>query len=279
MKRAPLYIILAVVLLLPATWAHAAITCSVSSPGFSTGYDAAATISINQTSYTVSCNRALAADAVSVSYTVATNNGVNPAGARNRVTYLTVNTLLYETYKDSLCGILWKANGPIAGTINFTTIGTVTAQTAFWGCIPAAQAGLAATYTDTVTLTLNYGPLPGVIVTGSYPVSITPPNNCQITTSPGNIVFNYTSFGPAVIANTSFSTNCTNALPYTLALDVTSSTLIGLNYTLALSASSATGTGLAQSFSITGTMAANQSGTCATAICTGSKLHTLTVTY
>ena len=279
MKRAPLYIILAVVLLLPATWAHGAITCSISSPGFSTGYDAAAAISINQTSYTVSCNRASAADPTSVSYTVATNNGSFAVGNNNRAAYLIVNQLKYDTHKDSLCAIIWKTNAPIAGTINFTTTGTVITQAAFWGCIPAAQAGLlAATYTDTVTLTLSYGS-PTVSVTGSFPVSITPPNNCQITTSPGNIVFNYTSFGPAVIANTSFSTNCTNALPYTLALDATGSTLIGLNYTLALSASSATGTGLAQSFSITGTMAANQSGTCATAICTGSKLHTLTVTY
>ena len=279
MKRAPLNIILAVALLLPATWAHGAITCSVSSPGFSTGYDAAATISINQTSYTVSCNRASAADPTSVSYTVATNNGSFAVGQNNRAVYHVVNQLQYDTYKDSLCNTIWKANSPIAGTINFTTTGTVTAQTAFWGCIPAGQTGLlAATYTDTVTLTLSYGS-PAVSVTGSYPVSITPPNNCQITTAPGNIAFTYTSFGSAVTATTSFATNCTNALPYTLALDATSATLIGLNYTLALSASTATGTGLAQTFSITGNIAAGQAGICTTATCTGSQLRTLTITY
>ena len=43
----------------------------------------------------------------------------------------------------------------------------------------------------------------------------------------------------------------------------TSGTLVGLNYTLALSAAGGTGNGSEQSYTIDGTIAANQAGTCA----------------
>ena len=68
-------------------------------------------------------------------------------------------------------------------------------------------------------------------------------------------------------------------MPYTMALDATSGTLVGLTYGLALSQAAATGTGVAQSFSINGTIAAGQSGTCATGSCSGSATRTLTITY
>jgi hypothetical protein len=52
-----------------------------------------------------------------------------------------------------------------------------------------------------------------------------------------------------------------------------------MNYTLALSATSFTGTGVAQSFSITGTMAGGQNGTCGGASCSGSQGRTLMISY
>jgi hypothetical protein len=66
-----------------------------------------------------------------------------------------------------------------------------------------------------------------------------------------------------------------------MALDATSGTVIGLNYTLALSAAGGTGAGLtAANYTVDGTMASGQSGTCGTtAVCTGSQARTLTVTY
>jgi hypothetical protein len=64
-----------------------------------------------------------------------------------------------------------------------------------------------------------------------------------------------------------------------MALDATSGTLVGLTYGVALSQSAATGTGVAQTFSINGTIAAGQSGTCATGSCSGSATRTLTITY
>lgn len=279
MKHTSRYLIWVAALLLPASWAQAAITCSITSPGFSTGYDPTTILTnINQTSYTISCNRASAADATSVSYSVSTDNGVNAAGQNNRAINL-ASLIRYDAYKNSLCSTIWKSNSPIAGTIAFTTTGTVSTTTSFWGCIPAVQTGVTSTtHTDTVTLTLSYG-TPTATATGSYPVAITPPTNCQITTAPGNIAFTYTSFGPLASASTTFATTCTNGLPYTLALDATSATLIGLNYTLGLSAANATGTGVAQTFTITGGISAGQSGVCTTAVCTGTQIRTLTITY
>lgn len=268
-------------LLLPVTRAHAAITCSVSAPGFVTGYDAAAiTINSNQTYFTVTCNRASAADPTSVNYSAAVNNGLQPVGINNRAAF-GASLIKYDTFADAACATLWKSNKPIAGTITFgTTIGPLSTQTAFWGCIPAAQAGLpAGTYTDTVTLTLSYGPLPQATASSSFPVSITPPADCKITTAPGNIVFTYTAFGIAQAASTTFGITCTNRWQYTMALDATSGVVSGLQYSLTLSAASSTGTGFSQTHSINGTMPAGQAGTCATATCTGTQLHTLTVTY
>ena len=271
----------AMALLLPVTRAHAAITCGISSPGFVTGYDAAAVaININQTYFTVTCIRTLAADPASVNYSAAVDDGLQPLGKKNRAAF-GANRIFYDTWKDATCVTPWKSATPIAGTITFgTTIGPLSTQTAFWGCIPATQAGLpAGTYTDTVTMTLSYGSLvPQATASGPFPVSITPPSDCKITTAPGNIVFTYTAFGIAQAASTTFATTCTNLLPYTMALDATSGVVSGLQYSLTVAASS-TGTGLLQTFSINGTMPAGQAGTCAIASCAGSQLHTLTITY
>jgi hypothetical protein len=87
------------------------------------------------------------------------------------------------------------------------------------------------------------------------------------------------SLGSAKAASTTYGVTCTLALPYTMALDATSGTILGLAYTLSLSQSSSTGTGAQQTFSVNGNMAGGQAGTCATATCSGSQARTITVTY
>ena len=270
----------ALALLLPVSWAHAAITCNISSPGFVTGYDAAAVaININQTYFTVTCTRNLAADPASVNYSAFPNDGLYALGGNNRAAF-GASRIRYETFKDAACGIRWRSNSPFAGTITFgALIGTLSTQTNFWGCIPAGQAGLpAGLHTDTVTMTLSYGPNPQATSNSVSPVSITPPSDCKITTAPGNIIFTYTAFGPAQAASTTFGTTCTNLLPYTMALDTTSGVVSGLQYSLTVAASS-TGTGLPQTHTINGSMPAGQAGICAAASCVNSQIHTLTITY
>jgi hypothetical protein len=98
---------------------------------------------------------------------------------------------------------------------------------------------------------------------------------------PGSVNLSYTSFQPVPAnASTFYGVRCTTALPYTMALDATTGTLLGLTYTLALSpSSSGTGIGVTQTYSIIGTIAAGQSGTCPLGVCSGSQTRTLTLTW
>lgn len=122
--------------------------------------------------------------------------------------------------------------------------------------------------------------------TGTFDVSITLTSACKVNTTP-TAAFTYTSFQTsAATFSSSFNILCTNTLPITsVALDSTSVTddATNLAYTLALSGVPSAGTGVAQSIAITGSMAANQAGTCATSSCTNTaatnKQRTITITY
>ena len=117
--------------------------------------------------------------------------------------------------------------------------------------------------------------------TGNFNVTVNLTSVCTIASGPADVAFTYTSFqaGAATATGGGFQVQCTNTLPYTMSLDATSGTVIGLNYTLALSAASGTGNGAAQSYSVTGSMASGQGGTCALGSCAGSQGRVLTVTY
>jgi len=273
------------------SWAHGAITCSVSSPGFTAYYLPTNPIDITQTSVTVTCNRGLLSDPPSVTYFVGVNNGLAAGGGFNRATRPgggVANRINYDTYKDAACGTLWTGagGGRITGTINFAGTGVMMETQSWWGCVPAAQAGKnAGTFTDTVTMTLTAA---GTTIVGgpfTFPVTIIHPATCTIAPLPGDIVFNYTSFAAApAIAGTTFGLDCTNGMPYTMALDAYAGTILGLNYTLTLNGGvlGGNGTGLVVNIPIDGAIAAGQSGTCSAtppATCSASQARTLTVTY
>jgi spore coat protein U-like protein len=276
--RWTLLALLAFATLLPR-WAHAAITCSVSSSGFAAAYNSATpSTNITQTFFTVTCTRGATSDPTSVNYSVKVDNGLNPQGQNNRASF-GANRLGYDVYTNASCATQWKGNTAISGTITFAGTGTLSQQGNYWGCIPAAQTGIAAgTYTDTDTMTMTYGN-PQSTATGTFGVTITTPPVCTLTTAPGTVTFAYVSFGPAVNAFTPYGVTCTLALPYTMALDATSGTVLGITYTLSLSSASSTGTGSQQTFQINGTIAAGQSGTCGTAACSGTQARTLTISY
>lgn len=249
-----------------------AITCNLTSNGFFSFYDPAnLSTNITSASFTMTCTRSASGDNPTQSYTVALNNSNNQATLQG-----TKNTINYDVYADSACGTLWKGATTLGGTI---TLGSPSdtlphSQTVqYWGCVPPKQTVAAGTYTDTVTMNPSIGSI------ATFPVTIVTPSSCSISTPPGNVTFNYISFGSAAVASTPFAATCTYQMPYTMALDSTSGVLVGLNYTLNLSASSATGTGLAQSYTINGSIAAGQAGTCATASCTATAPRTLTISY
>lgn len=125
---------------------------------------------------------------------------------------------------------------------------------------------------------------------GNFDVIITLTSACQYAKT-SDVVFAYTSFQTTAAAQTTaggFTVKCTNTLPYTLALDAAGSytdQATNLAYTLTLSAAGGTGNGAAQAYSVTGSIAANQGGNCATlgGVCVNTlstnKQRTLTITY
>lgn len=266
--------------------AQAKVTCTIGSAGFSTAYGSV--LSVTAANFTVTCTANLYGG--SATYQVAVNNGTNFSGTQNRAA-LVGNYLNYNLTSDSGCLTAWNGTTYIPAiaytTPNLAANGTDIKTYSYYGCVPAGLTVPAAgTYTDTITM--SFVPGGTSFTSGTFPVSIYAPATCSISTPPGNIVFNYTSFSAtAAAANTTFMSTCTNLLPYTMTLDATSGVLTGLNYSLALntvgtggvSPLTSIGIGVPQTFFINGSIASGQSGTCATATCAGSQARTLTITY
>ncbi len=122
--------------------------------------------------------------------------------------------------------------------------------------------------------------------TGNFDVTINLTSKCEVASAP-TAAFTYTSFQTtAATFSSSFNIRCTNTLPITsVALDSSSVTdnATNLAYTLTMGAAPAAGTGANQSITLSGSMAAGQAGTCATATCTNAsatnKQRTITITY
>jgi spore coat protein U-like protein len=263
---------------LASNFAHAAITCGITSGGFATAYDpAAAGTNTTQTFFTVTCTKGSAGDPNTVAYSVRVDNGLFALGINNRAAF-GANRIRYDVFTNVSCAATWKGTTSLSGTVSTPSVGTFSTTTPFWGCVPAGSAVPAGTYTDTVTMTMTYG-VSSLTAVGSFGVSISTPATCSVSAAPPNLVFNYTSFGAAQTPSVNFGVTCTNALPYTMALSAAGGTIAGLNYTIALSATNATGTGVQQTHSINGSMAAGQSGTCGVALCTGSQARSITVSY
>jgi spore coat protein U-like protein len=265
----------ALLLLLPC--ARAAITCtSVTSPGVSINYQTNTTASV-QGFFTVSCTRTSAGDPGSVSYEVTADNGLYRQGQVNRAALGTAR-LNYDLYTNSGCTTEWRANQPISDTISWApgSTGTVTKQASFWACVPAQSPTSSGGYTDQVGLTLTYN---NTTLAGTVGVTIFAPAYCLLLAAPADLILSYAAFGPQVAQSTTFRTRCTNGMPYTISTDVVEGVLSGVRYVLSLSDTSPNGTGQSQTFTLTATAPANQAGQCPTGACTGTRVHTLTISY
>ena len=131
---------------------------------------------------------------------------------------------------------------------------------------------------------------------GTFNVNITLNSTCSLSAITA-LDFTYTSFGSAATATGGgFTVTCTNSLPYTFGLlagtggsGAGTSTItvtdnaVNLQYTVGTDTAGGTGNGAAQSHSVTGTMAAGQSGTCVSASCPNTsatnKTQTLVLTF
>ena len=287
MKPKFMQLLATVILLLASSWAQAAITCTApSSSGFSTAYAPTGVVpNVTQGSVSFTCTRGLAGDATSVLLR-SRNDGLNKTLVQNRARLgATANYISYEAYKNSGCSAVWTSL-VTADFITVTLLSVLTPQPItvnYWGCITlAGQAVPAGDYTDTVTMRIrNNTDTANLSGSNTFPVTITNPASCTVT-SIQNVAFGtYVAFRstPLAAPAADIVLNCTAQLPYTLALDATSGVVAGLNYSLVLSANSSRGTGPGQTHTITGTMPANQAGTCSSGSCSASQSHTLTITY
>ena len=283
---ARLLLVALLVALAPA--AKAAITCTtITSAGGYISYVSNTTASV-QATFTISCNRSATTDATTQGYKVTVDNGLNgsgPGGAQNN----TVNgaaKLKYELYTDSACTTVWQKNTTISGTVNWgasTNVGTITQQQSFWICITAKQAPAnSGTYTDTVTMTAVNNGGSAFSINGTIPVTFYAPALCTVTQapSPATLTLAYAAFqGSASSGTSTFKVQCTNGMPYTLALDMSENVLVGIRYLLSLSATTANGSGTAQPYTVTVSAPSGQAGTCSTGACSGTKTHTITIGY
>jgi hypothetical protein len=298
---------IAVLSLLGAGSAQAAITCGALSAqtlnfAYVTGTNSFNTNNFLQSTVSVVCTRTAAGDATTLS--LGANNGSFQSGGNaNNARQTVAGTnydIRYDLYRNSLCGTPSATNfRDTAGTRILATFPSTALNTPltltfdYWACIPSQTvtsfpAGL---YVDTVNLTLRavVGGADPTITTGTIAVNIYAPAKCSISNGPGNVSFNYTAFGAAVFKFTQFNADCTNFLPYGMALSPTTGVVGGLRYQLGLSnavgsansigSTPLTSTGGAAGTKIhyiNGVMDAGQAGTAGAVT---PQIHTLTITY
>ncbi len=244
----------------------------------------------------LTCTRT-AGDANSLTYRIKADNGVNANGNQRRVRRgATNNRLNYFLRRGTAVGGAaacgnnsnWSApsngnNNVMSGTLNF---GTALVASATWGyCIRMrGNQGnpTGGDYTDVVQVFAQYpGNNAGALTSSvSLNYSVGVGNSCVFNTMPGTLAFNYTSFSATPqIALQTFELRCNNALPWSLAVAPDTGTLLGLDYSLDLTPDAGMGTGADQAVTLTGTLPADQAGTCASATCSASQAHSVIITY
>ncbi|MFC5520715.1 spore coat protein U domain-containing protein [Polaromonas jejuensis] len=283
-----------------ALQANAAITCTLTATSVNLNYvngqgsDATASGTI-----TVNCTR-LSTDPNTQTYWVGVNRG--SAGAlrvfRHGGGATSPDRLNVSVLRNS-DGNNWTTvgSGRANGTLSFGGALSASAPLTYDFLVAAGQSSkTAGIYDEIFTANLQLTTAGANVATAIFAptVSITAAcfvgqvasgNTAPGAISPSTLTLAYTSFAPTnQTATMNFTVDCTRNTTYTLALSLTSGTLLGLNYTLALSPSGGppaiVGSGLAQPYTVTGTIAAGQAGTCATGTCTATKTGvTLTVTY
>jgi spore coat protein U-like protein len=276
--------------------AQAAITCTLGTTSVNLNYVNGQTTNANASgSITLNCTRT-ATDPNSQTYWVGIDRG--SAGAlrvyrHGGNTTTNANRLTVILYKNGTT-TSWTATGGgrVNGTLNFGAALNASTTLTYNFRVPSGQNGRTAGIFDEIfTTSLQLTTTGPVVETDVFTATVSILNQCfvgQVATgntapgavSPTTLNLSYVSFSSTPQSATmNFSVDCTRGTPYTVALAPTTGTLLGLNYTLGLSSSAATGDGLAQPYTVTGTIAAGQAGTCATGTCAASAAHTVTVTY
>lgn len=250
---------------------------------------------IVQSNVSFSCTRTLLTD-TTVRFGV--DNGAPGGGQRAVNASAPAFSIGYNVYKNATCTDLLNDNSnPGRLEFNLTAAVNVAQQinAVFFTCIKNAQALTsypAGLYTDTAMMFVR--PVGGLVTKNSLQININAPALCSINGLPATntIPLIYTAFQNTAAFNfASFNADCTNLLPYTMAVNPTSGVVGGLNYQLGLSSGltsgSATNIGITPLNDIGGSsgrkvhyinavMQAGQAGQVGAPL---SSAHTLTITY
>ncbi len=277
------------------TNAQAAIACTtVTATNVSGIYTR--TVALDRTgSISVTCTRA-ATDAITQVIYLSMNQGEAPAG-RNMTRQTGTELLAYTLLRNPgppPTGSWTTGAGRAAGatnaggyqpTVNFGSTATLstTATYPYYFRVAANITRAAGIYDDELVLiTVKLGSSTGAVQsTTTFTVNASIQAQCYFSSAPTAMSLSYAAFSPtAPSAVSNFGVSCTEGTPYTMALDATSSVLVGLKYDLSLSSSGSTGTGFRQNYTATATIPAGQVGTCASAgACSATEARTITITY
>ncbi|MFM7331566.1 MAG: hypothetical protein ACKO1L_07875 [Brachymonas sp.] len=260
-------------------------------------------------SVTITCTRDPLNDPTTLTYRIKADDGSNP---RTTAPFRRAELGATETYLNyilrrgavvggtAVCGNLtdWRApltgfTDVIRGTLTFAT--GASSASATWGyCVRVRgttggnpELPTAGIYNDSFLVTAQYPNSDAGAVsapaTAGYTVDVGA--KCEFVMPPQNMNFNYTSFSPtAQTLKPIFFLRCSPGLGWSLAVSPPLAPLLGLNYNMSIGlnsnpdVSSGIGTGSDQIIRITGTIPANQAGTCSSS-CTATQPHTVTITF
>ncbi len=287
MKRFLFTLLLMIAMLI--TWGPAhAVTCTIGVTSLSTAFDPTTAI---QVTGTVSGNCTPTTNS-SLTIYIGINSGARTP--RSMIRSGGLDLVTYQINKSSGAGIWNEAAGTAAlttdGGLLFTIASgnkntTLPYSHTFFLNIPAQPTDPVGTYNDpTVTATIRDTSFVGAVLsTATFGLTATIAPFCRFSTNPSTLNLNYTSFRTTVATGTSaFSLNCTSGTSYSQAVAPATGAAVGVSYSLALSATTGLiGNAAAQNYTVTGTAAAGQAGTCATSgtLCSANNSHTITVTF
>ena len=236
-------------------------------------------------SITINCSKPTGGNTDTVYYELGIDLGLQASGTQRQLSNGSYR-LAYGVYSDAAYSQTWlDTSSRYKGSITSSSSTSVTVP--FYLSMAALQAVGSGSYADLLTVKFYQGATAVAASTDPSPtsqilnVSASVAAQCVLSSPPGNLNFAYTSFQTsAASASTGFAVTCNLGTSYTMSLDASSGTLLGLNYQLSISPSGTiTGSGNPQAAQVVGTVAAGQSGTCASSSCSASAARVLTVSY
>jgi len=131
---------------------------------------------------------------------------------------------------------------------------------------------------------------PAQTISAAFNVQVTLNSACRFNSGPGNVTMSYTAFQATVAtASTTMQVQCTTELPYQVSLSSTNPSALtapgnlnGLSYTVSLPAAPTggyKGSGASVSHTVSVSIPAGQSGSCASTSCQANQSHTVYVVY